>query len=217
MKLILCEKCWDVVKLSTSGMRFCECGNVYGRYINNSEAEVSKSAVSIALGNGAVYNAILAMREIEKGKSRDYYIRHSPIEAAWVRPNSGDGNPHTKICQDDIRALKYVSLELIEPTNTKLNNDVVAGIVAEGWDAEQGKAIPVWFDGKKYLPTDGNHRIEALKQLGSKFAPVVELTKEEFDHVKFSKNTIEFMVHEPERPLFVTSMGQIHRTKQGLA
>lgn len=100
MKLALCEKCWDVFKLAKE-MRQCKCGEVKGRYIDNMYAEVSENAVSIAIGNGSLENAIRDARNF-KGNREDYYKDgNGRISHAWVRPNSGEGNPHTKIIQED--------------------------------------------------------------------------------------------------------------------
>lgn len=102
MKLLLCEKCWDVFKLSME-MRQCSCGLVKGMYINNSQAEVTPNAVSIAIGNGSLMMSINDMRKLQKD-TEDKAERHAyqaigrgGIEYAWVRPNSGDGNPHTSL------------------------------------------------------------------------------------------------------------------------
>lgn len=101
MKLLLCEHCWDIFKLDYD-MRKCKCGKIKGRYINNSQAEVSKNAISVALGNGSLEHSIIDMRkhyEDSKGNAgrHEYYQENQgKIEYAWVRPNSGYGNPHTK-------------------------------------------------------------------------------------------------------------------------
>lgn len=101
MKLILCENCWDVFKLQ-KGMRQCSCGEVFGRYIDNVNAEVSGNAVSIGLGNGALEKAIIEMRE-HRRRTNDTATREEYFEIgkgliipAWVRPNDGPGNPHCK-------------------------------------------------------------------------------------------------------------------------
>lgn len=105
MKLVLCEDCWDVFKLDYE-MRKCKCGQVKGRYLDNTYAEVSENAVSIAIGNGALQMAIqdaYSNLKYSEGKAnrRSY---HEPgrglIKYAWVRPNSGAGNPHTKIIKE---------------------------------------------------------------------------------------------------------------------
>lgn len=87
-------------------MRQCECGKVKGRYINNSEAEVSKNAVSIAIGNGSLMEAIYQMRDNQNETNDEahresyYEDKKGRISHAWVRPNSGNGNPHCKIIEE---------------------------------------------------------------------------------------------------------------------
>lgn len=102
MKLILCEKCWDVVKLSMKP-RTCECGQVAGKYLDNVTAVVTENAISLALGNGSLERAISDMRQLKKNSANnadreDYYeYGNGQISHAWVRPNEGSGNPHCKV------------------------------------------------------------------------------------------------------------------------
>lgn len=102
MKLVLCVECFDVFKLDYE-MRTCKCKRVKGRYIDNVMAEVSENAISIGLGNGAVANAIYAMNALYQNSDgqadRRDYIDTAPIVAAWVRPNEGPGNPHTRVLE----------------------------------------------------------------------------------------------------------------------
>lgn len=105
MKLAFCESCWDVFKLGFE-MRQCQCGEVRGRYVDEINAEVSSSAVSLAIGNGSLEQAIRDAREFERfaqargeEPSREAYIEQGRIWYAWVRPNTGRGNPHTRILQ----------------------------------------------------------------------------------------------------------------------
>ena len=106
MKLVLCPKCWDVFKLAYK-MRQCECGSVKGRYIDNTFAEVTPSAVSIGIGNGALEQAIYDMQALQRATNdmADRRTYHEPgnglIKYAWVRPNAGPGNPHTKLMEVD--------------------------------------------------------------------------------------------------------------------
>lgn len=106
MKLAYCTVCGDGFFLRYE-LRQCECGRVKGRYINDVEAEVSPSAVSIAIGNGSLRKAIggargfqetMAEKDVEP--SRDAYIEQGRIWHAWVRPNSGRGNPHTSVLEE---------------------------------------------------------------------------------------------------------------------
>lgn len=106
MKLALCKDCWDVFKLSDE-MRHCKCGKIKGRYLDNRMAEVSKDAISIALGNGSVelaYGQMLGHQiETKDTASRSSYHEKDKglIEYAWIRPNTGPGNPHTKVIGDE--------------------------------------------------------------------------------------------------------------------
>jgi hypothetical protein len=102
MKLVYCQDCQDLFKLSYA-VRTCECGRVYGRYINNDEVEVSDDAVSIAIGNTHLRAAIEAMQihTILTGNTAErtsyYQPEHGLIELAWVRPNCGPGNPRSRV------------------------------------------------------------------------------------------------------------------------
>jgi len=98
MKLLYCIKCSDLFKLVRAEMRSCTCGKTRGRYLNKSDAEISGDAVSIAIGNGSLRDAIGRMRWWEAHRpesSRGDYKVFSSV-TAWVRPNSGPGNPHTR-------------------------------------------------------------------------------------------------------------------------
>lgn len=101
MKLIICPKCEDWVKL-TYEMRTCGCGHTKGRYVNSVEAEVSKDAISVGVGNGSFVQALgRLIASVHQGKkySRGEYIDVCGM-IAWLRPNSGEGNPHTRVIED---------------------------------------------------------------------------------------------------------------------
>ncbi|MDD3014335.1 MAG: hypothetical protein PHC34_11590 [Candidatus Gastranaerophilales bacterium] len=57
MKLIYCSNCHDVVRLMEN-RRFCECKNIWGRYVDNLYAEISEQAIPIGFENSSFYNAI---------------------------------------------------------------------------------------------------------------------------------------------------------------
>ena len=103
--------------------------------------------------------------------------------------------------QQDIREVEYADISMVESTNSKLNEDVVRRIERQGWVKELGLALPAFFTGKSFIITDGNHRLEALKRMGHKWVPVVRLTKEEFDYVKYSDRHVDFLIAFPEKPL----------------
>ena len=105
MKLLLCQKCWDVFKLDYD-MRHCKCGSIKGRYIDNMMAEVSENAISLALGNGSVQQAVAEMMALQQSTNdqapRQAYYQEGQgrILYAWARPNAGPGNPHTKLIEE---------------------------------------------------------------------------------------------------------------------
>ena len=109
MKLLFCELCFDVFKLDYE-QRSCKCGNVTGRYVDNTYAETNGKGYSLAIGNGSLMSSLVKLnmlKEREKrsdGKvnyDRDTYIEDCKIHYAWVRPNDGEGNPHTKVVNDN--------------------------------------------------------------------------------------------------------------------
>jgi hypothetical protein len=108
MKVIYCEQCHDLFKLTRRELRQCKCGRVKGKYRTKKYAEVSENAVSIKIPNGSIENAIRRMQRLKKDKpkSKDKnYKAHSAIPA-WVRPNSGPGNRRTHPLKRDKRTRK---------------------------------------------------------------------------------------------------------------
>lgn len=109
MKLLLCAACFDVFKLTTGELRQCKCGKVKGKYDDNGATAVTTDnefTINLALGNGSVQQAIWEMREHRaatknKAPRSDYYQPgQGKIDYAWVRPNNGPGNPHTRLLDE---------------------------------------------------------------------------------------------------------------------
>lgn len=99
MKVLYCKKCKSLVRLTRRKMRKCECGEVWGQYLNRRYAEHSKNAstISIAIANESFNAAIKRMQWWQRKRpesNREDYKAISSI-VAWVRPNSGRGNPHS--------------------------------------------------------------------------------------------------------------------------
>lgn len=99
MKLIVCDKCSDVFKLSHE-MRTCKCGHCKGRYVNDIEAETNGNGFALAIDNESLVNAIQNLQAIPSNNHIDNYIDDCRIEYAWVRPHEGLGNPNTKVNKD---------------------------------------------------------------------------------------------------------------------
>lgn len=106
MKLLYCEHCHDIFALSDK-LRTCECGQVKGRYINDYEAEVSPGAICIAIDGYSLGQAIEDMWRHQAetantaAKEEYYEIGNGGIACAWVRPNSGPGNPRTRLIETE--------------------------------------------------------------------------------------------------------------------
>lgn len=104
MKLAICSECRDGFFLSYE-RRSCHCGLTWGQYDSNgATAVIGGPAVSVALGNGSVRVAeqeMVALRESTSNTAdRAAYLLNARIEYAWIRPNSGPGNPHTREGKD---------------------------------------------------------------------------------------------------------------------
>lgn len=53
MKLFICSRCEDIVKLRVGRWRWCECGKSAGRYsADGDNAEFAGKAVPFGIGNG---------------------------------------------------------------------------------------------------------------------------------------------------------------------
>lgn len=95
--------------------------------------------------------------------------------------------------------IKLVHVSLIDSTNTKLDEAKVQ-MIANNFDPEKAVALPAWrAPTGQFILTDGNHRLEAIKRLGHKHAPIAELTKAEFDYVAFSKRHVDLLVRIPAK------------------
>lgn len=81
MKLLLCDLCNDVVKLSIAP-RSCTCGRVHGHYLANGiNAVVSPYAIVVGISNDTMRAAITAFRNAQDGSRAD--SGHRTL-AAWV-------------------------------------------------------------------------------------------------------------------------------------
>ncbi len=102
----------------------------------------------------------------------------------------------TKKPRKRVVQMQLVPIDKVVPSNLKLNLQTVDAILQSGIDLKKFGVLPAYKDPKTklFLLTDGNHRLYALRKCGGHLVPIAELTKEEFDYVKFSKNTIDLIV-----------------------
>lgn len=57
MKLLLCPVCQDVVKLTQTG-RYCQCGQSWGRYLDDVAAEISGQGIPLGFANSSLVSAL---------------------------------------------------------------------------------------------------------------------------------------------------------------
>jgi hypothetical protein len=98
---LYCTSCESLFKLTRSEMRSCKCkhNRVRGQYTDREQAKISQNpkTISIAIDNDSLKAAIGRMRWWLKHRpesTREDYTSFSSL-VAWVRPNSGPGNPHS--------------------------------------------------------------------------------------------------------------------------
>lgn len=59
MKLLLCSKCDDVIKLTVGKWRRCECGQTSGRYLEDGDkAEVSEGCIVLGINSTSLSEAV---------------------------------------------------------------------------------------------------------------------------------------------------------------
>lgn len=89
---------------------------------------------------------------------------------------------------------KLIRLELVESTNTMLDEEKVR-YIAGHLNMSLLQAFPGRFDSEgRFVITDGNHRLEALRLVKAEYAPIIELTHEEWVEIAMNKKQIQFLV-----------------------
>ena len=97
MKLLYCPACADVFSLDLH-LKQCKCGRSKGLYVDAVNAEVTSGAISVAIGNGSMMQAVSRVVGRKDGPlDRQAWQEEGKLNFAWVRPNEGPGNPHTKV------------------------------------------------------------------------------------------------------------------------
>jgi hypothetical protein len=74
MKLILCPRCEDVIKLNRAG-RFCECGRSWGRYLDDGvNSEISGEAIPLGFANSELRIALANRPKAGMGRTFTAFV-----------------------------------------------------------------------------------------------------------------------------------------------
>jgi hypothetical protein len=73
MKLIYCPYCSDVVRLHKH-KRQCECKKIWGMYIDDLNATISKRAILIGFSNNSFIDALKSKPNTEKGTKFEAFV-----------------------------------------------------------------------------------------------------------------------------------------------
>jgi hypothetical protein len=76
--------------------RSCRCGHVRGHLQNNQLALVNGKGISISLDNRSLVESGNKLQRLPQNKNEEYYAKQTPL-ICHVRPQSGTGNPRSKI------------------------------------------------------------------------------------------------------------------------
>jgi len=74
MKLIYCTKCQDVVRLKQGAVKYCDCTESGGHYVDAINAEIFGPCVPIGFANKSFLAALRARPEIGQGAQFDAFI-----------------------------------------------------------------------------------------------------------------------------------------------
>jgi hypothetical protein len=99
MKLLFCPRCLDMFKIVMCEPRSCRCGFVRGHLEDNDIALVNGNGISISLDNRSLVHSGNKLPTLPQDKDGEYYAEHTPLDC-YVRPQSGKGNPRTRIKRD---------------------------------------------------------------------------------------------------------------------
>jgi hypothetical protein len=69
MKLIFCPLCQDVIKL-TLALRYCQCGESHGYYLDDINAQIGGKAIPLGFMNYSLAQAI--KRRPETGQGQEF-------------------------------------------------------------------------------------------------------------------------------------------------
>jgi hypothetical protein len=73
MKLIFCWDCNDIVKLK-SVLRYCECGESSGKYVDELKAEIFGPCLPLGIANSSFAEAVHNQPKIGMGKEFTAFV-----------------------------------------------------------------------------------------------------------------------------------------------
>ena len=100
------------------------------------------------------------------------------------------------------RNLVFIQKDLILFGNSKTDDEKVNKMAGK----IKPFVAPAFKTEKGYILTDANHRAKAVIKAGFTHIPCALLTKEEYDHVKYSENRIDIQVIPQQNPEFINSL-----------
>jgi hypothetical protein len=74
MKLIICKKCTDIVRLIQHKVKYCDCGESSGQYINNIEAWYKGNCIPLGFANSSLAHALSNQPEESPGNVFIAYV-----------------------------------------------------------------------------------------------------------------------------------------------
>jgi len=74
MKLIFCKECTDVVRLKTSKIKYCDCGQSYGMYTDELNAWYQGPCVPLGFANSTFLRALQNQPESGWGENFDAFV-----------------------------------------------------------------------------------------------------------------------------------------------
>ena len=80
MKLIFCQKCYDLIALRLNVRRTCYCGESWGEYSDNDNALIGGKALPVGFTNKSFVHAVKYQPEGGQGKEFTAFIipKHCP-------------------------------------------------------------------------------------------------------------------------------------------
>ena len=94
----------------------------------------------MAIGNASLTQAVIKLHGSDQNQAHEYYLKNFQV-SCWIRPNSGAGNPRTKIEQEGDLPISDAVVLLREAVKHFRQEHTVLSLVPE----------PKWVDDAERL------------------------------------------------------------------